>query len=329
MLCVYVGMSKRQFSVLFLALRYSIPYQCTHCRRYEMEYCSQLDWKRKRFTFFFFLVLNWIATSIRTYQWITARLIHYDALLSNFLEKHTLFLFFYCFPASQYWVWASSFDCSYIHSFVFLHFFPYSIWFSIFEIYTNYKTLHMDLWSCVWAFSGSINRKGEICKGAAAETVGKIKEEKKKHTHKYTVGTYPCDDVETEYGIFNAWYLIFQFDHVGPLTISFSCHVSSTLSTSVRSFVIFFFVVILVHLLVCLFFTRSLCCRSFTLATLLRLLPNKKKTLFCRWNSVNFFTIATTTNFSCKVRNTLKKNISGQSDNTQYRKIDLLNYWII
>lgn len=154
-------MSKTHFSVLFLALRYSIPYQRTHCRRYEMEYCSQLDWKRKRYTRFF-SVLNWIATSIRTYQWITARLIHYDALLSNFLEKHTLFLFFYF--TSQYWAWASSFDCSFIHSFVSLFFLTPLYLIFHFEIYTNYKTLHMDLWSCVWAFSGSINRKGEIAK---------------------------------------------------------------------------------------------------------------------------------------------------------------------
>lgn len=51
-----------------------------------------------------------------------------------------------------------------------------------------------------------------------------------------TFDTYPCDDVKTEYGIFNGGYLIFQFDHVGPLTISFSCHVTDASTLFVRSF---------------------------------------------------------------------------------------------
>lgn len=52
----------------------------------------------------------------------------------------------------------------------------------------------------------------------------------KKNYHKHT--TYPCDNVETENGILDAGYLIFQFGHSGPLTISFSCHVTRVLLCS-------------------------------------------------------------------------------------------------
>lgn len=68
----------------------------------------------------------------------------------------------------------------------------------------------MRHWNGGWTFSGSINWKGQTFNTTS--------------TYFENNNTYPCNNIETEYGIFDGVYLIFQFHHIGSLTVSFSCH---------------------------------------------------------------------------------------------------------
>lgn len=98
-----------------------------------------------------------------------------------------------------------------------------------------------DLWSYVRALSGSINRevKHELREVMHTHSHSHTKQHKKKKINGIT--TYPCDNIETENAILDGGYLIFQFDHFGPLNISFSCHVTVCRNRCCRFFFFLFF----------------------------------------------------------------------------------------
>lgn len=165
-----------------------------------------------------------------------------------------------------------------------------------------------------------------------------------------TLDTYPCDDVETEYGIFNGGYLIFQFDHVGPLTVSFSCHVTDASTRSLSlwcrpsclfarscSFLSMLHSVVQPNWFwsLCLFFTRSpffllfvhaIICLQFFSRLVSAALPQQFRWFLSIKIQIKF----TTKKFFPSTRWSTKfQQFSGQSDNTTTlngKKIDLLNY---
>lgn len=86
-----------------------------------------------------------------------------------------------------------------------------------------------DLWLYAWTLFSSINRKGQTFRKTSTITYDR------KKTEADSNATYPCNDIETEYRIFDGVYLIFQFDHIGPLTVSFSSHVTNSPLFPVRN----------------------------------------------------------------------------------------------